>query len=72
MAATPLGQARSFTAFEFCPERRAEKPLDINQLLAGVATLVCQDLERAHVSLRLNLGELLPLVSGCRSRSRWS
>ena len=41
-----------------------QKPLDINQLVAGVATLVRQDLERAHVSLRLNLGELLPLVSG--------
>jgi C4-dicarboxylate-specific signal transduction histidine kinase len=43
------------------PER---KPLDINQLVAGVATLVRHDLERARVSLRLTLSELLPLVSG--------
>ena len=43
------------------PER---KPLDINQLVVGVATLVRYDLERARVSIRLTPGELLPLVSG--------
>ena len=43
------------------PER---KPLDINQLVVGVATLVRYDLERARVSLRLTPAELLPLVSG--------
>ena len=40
------------------------KLLDINEVVAGVATLVRHDLERAHVSLRLTLGEDLPLVRG--------
>jgi signal transduction histidine kinase len=43
------------------PER---KPLDINQLVAEVATLVRHDVERARVSLRLIPGEQLPPVSG--------
>jgi C4-dicarboxylate-specific signal transduction histidine kinase len=43
------------------PERRA---LDVNQLVAGVTTLVRHDLERARVSLRLALGEVVPHVVG--------
>ena len=43
------------------PER---KPLDVNQLVTGVTTLVHHDLERAEVSLRLALGPFLPQVPG--------
>ena len=43
------------------PER---KPLDVNEVVAGVATLVRHDLERAHVSFGLTLGEELSPVRG--------
>jgi signal transduction histidine kinase len=43
------------------PER---KLLAINQLVTGVTTLIRHDLERAQVSLRLALGEVLPEVLG--------
>jgi signal transduction histidine kinase len=43
------------------PER---KPLDINQLVTGVTTLIRHDLERAQVSLNLTLGEAIPPVLG--------
>jgi PAS domain S-box-containing protein len=43
------------------PERT---PLDINHLVAGVATLVRHDFERARIAVRLTLGEGLPPVPG--------
>ena len=43
------------------PER---KPLDINQLVAGVATLVRHDFERAGIAVRLSLADGLPPVPG--------
>ena len=43
------------------PER---KQLDINQLVTGVTTLIRHDFERAQVSLRLRLREVLPPVAG--------
>ncbi|HSC29649.1 MAG TPA: ATP-binding protein [Vicinamibacterales bacterium] len=40
------------------------KPLDLNDVVGSVVTLVRHDLEHAHVSLRLTLHEALPLVRG--------
>src|SRR5512145_1332288 len=40
------------------------KPLDLNDVVGSVVTLVRHDLEHAHVSLRLTLHEVLPLVRG--------